>query len=194
MEGGLLTATSDTLAVGVNNQIHRGVSWLGDLRVKSLVGSLSVLALVGAVSAGCSSAPGKPHVPVAAVSAPAVPARATIALPASTLSEDQRIIHVLNRLGYGPRPGDLERVRQIGLAAYIDRQLDQGRVPDDRLEASLKAFPALTMSVSDLLHGYPEPDPKLLAKAQSGEMSQQEIRQIAPLERRPARIAVELQA
>jgi uncharacterized protein (DUF1800 family) len=162
--------------------------------VKSLVGSLSVLALVGAVSAGCSSAPGKPHVPVAAVSAPAVPARATIALPASTLSEDQRIIHVLNRLGYGPRPGDLERVRQIGLAAYVDRQLDPGRVPDDRLEASLKAFPALTMSVPDLLHGYPEPDPKLLAKAQSGEMSQQEIRQIAPLERRPARIAVELQA
>jgi uncharacterized protein (DUF1800 family) len=50
------------------------------------------------------------------------------------------------------------------------------------------------MSVPDLLRGYPEPDPKLLAKAQSGEMSQQEIRQIAPLERRPARIAVELQA
>ena len=160
--------------------------------MKSLVGSLSVLALVGAVSAGCSSAPGKPHVPAGAVSAPAVPARATIALPASTLSEDQRIIHVLNRLGYGPRPGDLERVRQIGLAVYVDRQLDPGRVPDDRLEASLRAFPALTMSVPDLLRGYPEPDPKLLAKAQSGEMSQQEIRQIAPLERRPARIAVEL--
>jgi uncharacterized protein (DUF1800 family) len=120
--------------------------------------------------------------------------RATIALPASTLSEDQRIIHVLNRLGYGPRPGDLERVRQMGLTAYIDRQLDPARVPDDRLEASLQAFPTLTLTVPELLHGYPEPDPKLLAKAQSGEMSQQEIRQISPLERRPARIAVELQA
>jgi uncharacterized protein (DUF1800 family) len=127
-------------------------------------------------------------------SAPVAPVRTTIALPASTLSEEQRIIHVLNRLGYGPRPGDLERVKQIGLAAYIDRQLDPGRVPDDRLDASLQAFPALTMSVPDLLHGYPEPDPKLLAKAQSGEMSQQEVRQMAPLERRPARIAVELQA
>jgi uncharacterized protein (DUF1800 family) len=127
-------------------------------------------------------------------SAPVAPVRATIALPASTLSEEQRIIHVLNRLGYGPRPGDLERVKQVGLAAYIDRQLDPGRVPDDRLDASLQAFPALTMSVPDLLHGYPEPDPKLLAKAQSGEMSQQEVRQMAPLERRPARIAVELQA
>jgi uncharacterized protein (DUF1800 family) len=162
--------------------------------VKSLVGSLSVLVLLGAVCAGCSSVPVKSRVPASAVSAAPAPARATTALPASSLSEDQRIIHVLNRLGYGPRPGDLERVRQMGLAAYIDRQLDPGRVPDDRLDASLQVFPTLTLTVPELLQGYPEPDPKLLAKAQSGEMSEQEIRQIAPLERRPARIAVELQA
>ncbi len=154
---------------------------------------LFVLALAAGVSAACSSAPAKSHL-LAATAAPTAPARTTIALPASTLSEDQRIIHVLNRLGYGPRPGDLERVKQIGLAAYVDRQLDPGRIPDDRLEASMQAFPALTMSVPELLRSYPEPDPKLLAKAQSGEMSQQEIRQMAPLERRPARIAVELQA
>ncbi|HEV8226960.1 MAG TPA: DUF1800 domain-containing protein [Methylomirabilota bacterium] len=162
--------------------------------MQSLVGSLSVLALLGALCAGCSSAPVKSRVPAPSASAAPAPARATIALPASTLSEDQRIIHALNRLGYGPRPGDLERVRQIGLAAYIDRQLYPARVPDDRLETSLQAFPTLTLTVPELLRGFPEPDPKLLAKAQSGEMSQQEIRQIAPLERRPARIAVELQA
>jgi len=162
--------------------------------MKSLVGSLSVLALLGALCAGCSSAPVKSRVPAPSVSAAPAPVRAPIALPASTLSEDQRIIHILNRLGYGPRPGDLERVRQMGLAAYIDGQLDPAGVPDDRLEASLQVFPTLTLTVPELLQGYPEPDPKLLAKAQSGEMSQQEIRQIAPLERRPARIAVELQA
>jgi uncharacterized protein (DUF1800 family) len=151
------------------------------------------MTLVAAVAVACSSAPVKSPVP-AATAAPTASLRATIALPASTLTEDQRIIHVLNRLGYGARPGDLERVKQIGLAAYVDRQLDPGRMPDDRLEASLQAFPALTMSVPELLRSYPEPDPKLLAKAQSGEMSQEEMRQMAPLERRPARIAVELQA
>ena len=151
------------------------------------------MTLVAAVAAACSSAPVKSPVP-AATATPTASVRATIALPASTLSEDQRIIHVLNRLGYGARPGDFERVKQIGLAAYVDRQLDPGRIPDDRLEASLQAFPALTMSVPELLRSYPEPDPKLLAKAQSGEMSQEEMRQMAPLERRPARIAVELQA
>jgi uncharacterized protein (DUF1800 family) len=151
------------------------------------------MTLVAAVAVACSSAPVKSPVP-AATAAPTASLRATIALPASTLSEDQRIIHVLNRLGYGARPGDLERVKQIGLAAYVDRQLDPGRIPDDRLEASLRAFPALTMSVPELLRSYPEPDPKLLGKAQSGEMSREEMRQMAPLERRPARITAELQA
>ena len=74
--------------------------------MKSLVGSLSVLALVGAGVCRMLQRPRQvPRSRQPAVSAPAAPARATIALPASTLSEDQRIIHVLNRLGYGPRPG-----------------------------------------------------------------------------------------
>ncbi|HYF64153.1 MAG TPA: DUF1800 domain-containing protein [Herpetosiphonaceae bacterium] len=36
----------------------------------------------------------------------------------------------LNRMAYGPRPGDLERVRSIGLAAYVDEQLNPGADPD----------------------------------------------------------------
>jgi hypothetical protein len=37
--------------------------------------------------------------------------------------DDKTILHVLNRIGYGARAGDVERVRQVGLAAYIDQQL-----------------------------------------------------------------------
>jgi uncharacterized protein (DUF1800 family) len=40
------------------------------------------------------------------------------------------IVHVLNRLSYGPRPGDIERVRQMGIQAYIDEQLNPGTLPD----------------------------------------------------------------
>src|SRR5262249_51945993 len=50
------------------------------------------------------------------------------------------------------------------------------------------------LSVTEVLHRYPEPDPKLLAKVQSGEMSQEELRQMGPVEERPVRIAAELQA
>ena len=42
--------------------------------------------------------------------------RTTGGLPKTSLTEDQAILHALNRLGYGPRPGDVERVKQIGLA------------------------------------------------------------------------------
>jgi len=124
----------------------------------------------------------------------AAPSRVSITLPASSLTDEQQIIHVLNRLGYGPRPGDVERVRQMGLAVYMDGQLNPGRLPDERAEAAVQIFPAVAMSVTDVLHSYPEPDRKLLAKVQSGEMSQQELRQMAPLEKRPARIAADLQA
>src|SRR5271168_5341358 len=41
-------------------------------------------------------------------------------LPITELTEDQAIMHALNRLGYGPRPGDMDRIRQMGLEKWID--------------------------------------------------------------------------
>ncbi len=78
-------------------------------------------------------------------------------LPTERLSEDQRIVHVLNRLGYGPRLGDVERVRQIGLERYIEQQLNPSKLDDSALEAKLKNLPTLTMSNGDLLAKYPAP-------------------------------------
>ena len=37
--------------------------------------------------------------------------------------DDKTIVHVLNRLGFGPAPGDVERLRRMGLDKYIDQQL-----------------------------------------------------------------------
>ena len=42
-----------------------------------------------------------------------------------SLTEEQRIFHVLNRLGFGARPGDVEAVRRTGLARYVDEQLGE---------------------------------------------------------------------
>ena len=38
--------------------------------------------------------------------------------------------HVLSRTGFGPRPGDVERVRALGLQRYIDEQLHPERIAD----------------------------------------------------------------
>jgi len=162
--------------------------------MRALAGSLSVIVLVGAVSAACSSPSVKSPASPRREARPAPPAPASVTLPKSSLTEDQRIIHVLNRLGYGPRPGDLERVRQMGLAAYVERQLDPSRIPDGRAQAALESFRTLTMTVPDLIRDYPEPNQQLVAKIQSGEMTQQEARAALPPEKRPFRISGELQA
>ncbi|MDE2512112.1 MAG: DUF1800 family protein [Elusimicrobia bacterium] len=61
----------------------------------------------------------------------------------------------MNRLGYGPRPGDVEKVQALGVDAWIARQLDPERIPDDAVEARLKSFPSLAMSGEQLMDAYP---------------------------------------
>src|SRR5580704_8601817 len=78
-------------------------------------------------------------------------------LPITELSADEAILHALNRLAYGPRPGDLERVRQMGLAKWIDQQLNPNSIDDRAVEARLEAYPTLRMSSAALLAEYPQP-------------------------------------
>jgi uncharacterized protein (DUF1800 family) len=57
-------------------------------------------------------------------------------------NDPNAIRHALSRLTFGPRPGDVERVRAMGLGAWIDRQLDPGRIDDDALAARLPQIAA----------------------------------------------------
>jgi uncharacterized protein (DUF1800 family) len=82
--------------------------------------------------------------PISAQRAGAVPAKA----------DARTIEHVLNRIGFGARPGDVERVQQIGLGAYINQQLSPERVPDVDLNARLADFETLSMSTHDLAEKY----------------------------------------
>src|SRR5580704_779162 len=70
------------------------------------------------------------------------------------LSERQMIIHVLNRCGYGPRPGDVEWVQGIGLTAYMRQQLHPETIDDSALRAELARFDALNMSASELFRDF----------------------------------------
>ena len=66
---------------------------------------------------------------------------------AQRLSEEQRILHVLNRLGFGARPGDVERVRAIGLERYIEQQLFPEKITDAVADAKVKNLPALHAAI-----------------------------------------------
>ncbi len=108
--------------------------------------------------------------------------------------DDVAVLHVLQRVTYGPRPGDLARVKAIGVAAWLERQLDPARIDDAAVDQALGALPTLTMSIVDLQREYPRPDPETQRRFAGGEMTPREVREQYPFERRPARIVAELQA
>jgi uncharacterized protein (DUF1800 family) len=71
-----------------------------------------------------------------------------------TNPDDRAIAHVLNRLGFGPSPGDLERVRKIGLGAYIDQQLHPERIADEGMAARLEGLTTIGKSSRELAQEY----------------------------------------
>ncbi len=154
--------------------------------------------LVTLPAAACSSAsPPVPGPTSAGHPAPvAAPLRAggRLALPVSPLTPDQQILHALNRLGYGPRPGDVERVRRIGVAAYVDEQLSPSGLADPAVEQALPAYPVLARSAADLVREYPQPTPQVRQQLASGQMSRQAAAEMYPPERRPAVITAQMQA
>lgn len=79
------------------------------------------------------------------------------------LSEQQKISHVLNRLGFGARPGDIEKVKAIGIQKYIDQQLDPASIPDAALEAKVKNLDIFNLSTAELFAKYPNPGALLQA-------------------------------
>jgi len=79
-------------------------------------------------------------------------------LPITELTENEAILHALNRLGYGPRPGDVERVKRIGLETWIERQLHPEKIDDASLKARLAEVPAANLNARALLAEYPQPE------------------------------------
>jgi uncharacterized protein (DUF1800 family) len=75
----------------------------------------------------------------------------------TSLATDKRIMHLLNRIGYGPRPGDIEAVRRMGIDRYIDLQLHPDRINDTSLESKLSSLETLHMPIAQLYDKYPQP-------------------------------------
>ena len=75
------------------------------------------------------------------------------------------IVHLLNRITYGPRPGEVEQVARSGWDAFLDRQLHPEQIDDSALDDRLKEFKTLTMSSADLFDAYPPkgmPGPRII--------------------------------
>jgi uncharacterized protein (DUF1800 family) len=97
-------------------------------------------------------------------------------LPITELNEDEAILHALNRLGYGPTPGEVDHVKQIGLETWINQQLHPESIDDSALDARLSKFSTLSMSSQQLLSQFPPPQ---LAARRAGETVEQYKQQLA---------------
>jgi uncharacterized protein (DUF1800 family) len=73
------------------------------------------------------------------------------------LTQQQRVLHALNRLTFGPRPGDEAAVTRMGLENWFQLQLHPERIDDAALDQRLDAFPAMRLSEAELVRSFPPP-------------------------------------
>jgi uncharacterized protein (DUF1800 family) len=74
-----------------------------------------------------------------------------------TLTEQEKATHVLNRLTFGPRPGDVARVQSMGIRQYIEQQLRPELINDSATDSRLSQIPSLRLTTNQLIDRYPEP-------------------------------------
>lgn len=86
------------------------------------------------------------------------PAHTALHPAVAQMTQEQKALHALNRLTFGPRPGDLEAVQAMGLDRWIDEQLHPRSIPENPvLEAKLVPFDTLGMNTAELVRHYPTP-------------------------------------
>ncbi len=72
------------------------------------------------------------------------------------LTVSEEAVHVLNRLAFGPRPGDVARVKSIGVRRWIEQQLNPAKIRNDANERLIAtAFPSVQRSAAQLFDDAP---------------------------------------
>ena len=74
---------------------------------------------------------------------------------AMQMDAHRRAIHALNRLAFGPRPGDVEKVAQMGVDKWIELQLHPDKIDGSALEARLGPFRTLRMGTKEIVENFP---------------------------------------
>lgn len=75
--------------------------------------------------------------------------------PPSQMDQRKRALHALNRLTFGPRPGDVQRVMAMGVDKWIDAQLYPAKIDDSALETRLAPLLTLRMDTREIVESFP---------------------------------------
>ena len=86
------------------------------------------------------------------------------------------IAHVLDRIAYGRRRSDWERVEELGAEDYIREQIAPDRIDDSEVDRKLADLPSLTMDLGELYENYPPPQLALRRLMREDEEPDEELR------------------
>jgi len=100
------------------------------------------------------------------------------------LAGDERIVHVLNRLSYGPRPGDVTRVRKLGVYRYIIQQLYPERIPDLACRKRIADLEYVHQSATETAKRFTKVDPALKKKYDAARKELAELQKAEPKNRK----------
>ncbi len=104
-----------------------------------------------------------------------------------SLTADQKALHMLARITFGPRPGDIERLLQVGAEKYLDEQLHPERITDTVAEDKLKGLDSIRMSNKEIAAAYPQPQVLREAlKARGIDLPDAQLQQAANAPQTPA--------
>jgi hypothetical protein len=67
------------------------------------------------------------------------------------LNDRQRALHALNRLAFGPRPGDVDAVMKDGVDRWIEQQLHPAAIPDRVGETRVGGLPTMKLSNAQIV-------------------------------------------
>ena len=91
-----------------------------------------------------------------AYTAPQLLAKKKVTAADPGMNEHKRAVQALNRLTFGPRPGDVQQVMAMGVDRWIDLQLHPEKNPDSAIESRLAAFRTLHMSSKEIAEEFPD--------------------------------------
>lgn len=81
--------------------------------------------------------------------------------PINLMSDEQRVMHILSRITYGPRGEDIERVKLMGVDAYIDEQLTPDNIDETKIDQQIAKLSTLRLPTPSLIERFRrKPDPK----------------------------------
>jgi uncharacterized protein (DUF1800 family) len=108
-------------------------------------------------------------------------------------TDEAAVRHIIDRMSFGVRPGDVDRVKTLGIEQYIDEQLHPQRLADPGVDARLADLTTLKMSSRQIANEFELPQIKARQEAARANGNAGEVKPDPEMQRRANAVMLDLQ-